>query len=112
MAETRRIWDNYKVVGEVQKSDSIKLVIAAACRDGVKYINIREFYLRKRDNTWMPSRDGITCPIEIPVNSGKEICKSYEGLVAALDKTVRTLADMPLMDEKNAVYIEKKERTK
>ena len=49
MAEQKRIWDNFKEIGEVRKSDSIKFVIAAAIRDGVKYINIREFYKRKRD---------------------------------------------------------------
>ena len=63
----KRIWDNYQEVGEVQKSDSIKFVIAAAIRDGVRYINIREFYLRKKDGVWRPGRDGITVPIKIPI---------------------------------------------
>ena len=32
--EPKRLWDNYKVIGEVQKSDKIKFIIAAGIRDG------------------------------------------------------------------------------
>ena len=28
--KAKKIWDNYKVIGEVKKSDAIKLVVAAA----------------------------------------------------------------------------------
>lgn len=110
MAEQKRIWDNYKVIGEVQKSGSIKIVIAAAIRDGVKYINIREFYIRKRDNVWMPGRDGITIPLVVPINKGAERLTPYAEMTDLIHKTVAELETMPLADEANAVYAEKKEK--
>ena len=36
----------------------------------------------------------------------------YAGLITEMTKAAHALADMPLMDEKHAVYIEKKARTK
>lgn len=106
----KRIWDNYKVIGEVSKSGSIKFVIAAAIRDGVKYINIREFYIRKRDNVWMPGRDGITIPLVVPINKGAERLTPYVEMTELIHKAVAELEVMPLADEANAVFIEKKEK--
>lgn len=108
MAEMKRLWDNYKVVGEVRKSDSIKIVIGAGIRDGVKYINLREFYIRKRDNVWMPGRDGLTIPLTIPVESGAKVITPYTELISELIKASDTLETMPLYDEANAVYMPKR----
>lgn len=110
MAEQKRIWDNFKEIGEVQKSDSIKFVIAAAIRDGVKYINIREFYKRKRDEVWMPGRDGITIPLVVPVNNGKDRLTPYSEMTALISKAAEELDTMPLADEAHTVYITKKEK--
>lgn len=107
--KAKKIWDNYKVIGEVKKSDAIKLVVAAAYRDGVQYINIREFYIRKRDNVWMPGRDGITIPVIIPVNQGKEMVHTYIQLGDLMSKAVATLTIMPMEDEENAVWYTPKE---
>ena len=109
MAEQKRIWDNFKEIGEVRKSDSIKFVVSAAIRDGVKYINIREFYKRKRDEVWMPGRDGITIPLIVPINEGKERLTPYSEMSALFSKAAAELNIMPLADEANAVYITKKE---
>lgn len=111
MAEKKpkKIWDNYKVIGEVQKSDFIKFVVAAGYRDGVKYINIREFYLRRRDNVWMPGRDGITIPVVVPIKQGAELIKPYEVLGALLDKTVEEFNTLPMDDPENAVWYTPKE---
>lgn len=106
----KRIWDNYKVIGEIKKSDSIKIVVAAAIRDGVRYINMREFYIRKRDNVWMPGRDGLTVPIMIPVNNGTEMLKTYAELVPLLASAAKELETMPIEDANNAVYVQKKEK--
>lgn len=106
----KRVWDNYKVITEVQKSDRIKLVIAAAVRDGVKYINIREFYLRQKDGVWKPGRDGITVPLMIPIEQGTKIIEPYWGFVDALTATMRELKEMPLYDEANAVYYVKEDK--
>lgn len=107
--KAKKIWDNYKVIGEVRKSEAIKLVVAAAYRDGVQYINIREFYIRKRDNVWMPGRDGITVPIVIPVSGGKERVNTYAKLSELMAATAAELATMPIEDAENAVWYTPKE---
>lgn len=107
--KAKKIWDNYKVIGEVKKSNAIKLVVAAAYRDGVQYINIREFYIRKRDNVWMPGRDGITVPVIIPVNEGKEMIHTYAQLSVLTAEAVAELAVMPMEDAENAVWYTPKE---
>ena len=110
MAEKKRIWDNFKEIGEVRKSDSIKFIIAAAIRDGVKYINIREFYKRKRDEVWMPGRDGITIPLVVPVNNGADRLTPYSEMTELISKAATELETMELADEEHAVYITKKEK--
>ena len=106
----KRIWDNYKVIGETQKSDRIKLVVAAAIRDGVKYINIREFYLRQRDNEWRPGRDGITVPINILINKGADMIFPYDVFNTLLSVAAKELKDMPLYDGNNAIYYVREEK--
>ena len=110
MAEKKRIWDNFKEIGEVRKSDSIKFIIAAAIRDGVKYINIREFYKRKKDEVWMPGRDGITIPLVVPVNNGADRLTPYSEMAELISKAATELETMELADEEHAVYITKKEK--
>ena len=104
----KRIWDNYQEVGEVLKSDHIKFVVAAAIRDGVRYINIREFYFRQKDGVWRPGRDGITVPIRIPIKKGEEIIQPYYAFSKLLDETTEVLAKMVLYDEARAIYKEVK----
>lgn len=108
VAKPKRLWDNYKVVGEVQKSDKIKFVIGAGIRDGVKYINVREFYFRKRDGVWNPGRDGITIPVKVPVENGTKIIEPYVNLAELFAQTVSELETMKLYDEENAVYMPRK----
>ena len=106
----KRVWDNYKVIGEIQKSDSIKIVVAAAIRDGVRYVNLREFYIRKKDNQWMPGRDGLTIPLVIPIKKGTEILKPLKEIVPLLTKTAKELITMPIEDANNAVFMERREK--
>ena len=104
----KRIWDNFEEVAEVRKSDGIKFVIAAATRDGFRYINIREFYLRKKDNQWMPGRDGITIPLKAPLNKGETFIHPIVDMLDALNKA-RVAADvMELMDDNKSVWVEGK----
>lgn len=104
----KRLWDNYKVIGEVKKSDSIKFVVGAGIRDGVRYLNIREFYHRKRDDTWNPSRDGITIPLNVPIEKGTKIISPYKELMVLFDETAKELETMELLDKDNAVYAPRK----
>lgn len=108
MEEKKRIWDNYVVIGEVQKSDSIKFVVAAATRDGFRYINIREFYIRKRDNVWMPGRDGITIPLKAGLNKGEKFIEPFKNMMKLLANTAESAEAIELINEANAVYMPKK----
>ena len=94
MAGKKGIWGNLKEIGEVRKSDSIKFVIAAAIRDGVKYINIIEFYKRKRDEVWRPGRDGITIPLVVPIEQGKARLTPYTEMIDVITKTAAELETM------------------
>lgn len=107
----KRIWDNFQEIGEVQKSASIKFVIAAAVRNGVKYINIREFYKRKKDDVWMPGRDGITIPILVPLEENTKQIEPYKDMIKLLTDAAEVLKDIELYDEEHAVYAKPKEET-
>ena len=109
MAKPKRIWDNYKELFEVQKSDKIKFVVAAATRDGVRYVNIREFYLRQRDGVWKPGRDGITIPLAAPVESGSKILSVCADMLKAIADAAVEADIMELADEANAVWYPAKE---
>ena len=112
MAETkkRRIWDNFKEIGEVRKSDGIKFVIAAATREGFRYINIREFYYTKKSGEWKPGRDGITIPLKAPLNKGEKFIEPYANLFGVLDAAAKYVETMELMDEEHAVWAEVKKK--
>lgn len=108
----KKIWDNYVVIKEVQKAQNIKLVVAVGVRAGVKYINIREFYHRKRDNTWNPGRDGITIPVLLPIDRGtKRITPLYDFTVALAEAT-EVMENIALYDDNNAVYMPTKAKIK
>ena len=108
--KTKRIWDNYLEVGEVQKNNKIKFVFGAGIRDGVRYINVREFYKRQSDGVWKPGRDGITVPLAVPVEEGTMILRPYPEFLAMLGKVKECLELMDLYDEENAVYAIPKEK--
>lgn len=104
MENGKKIWDNYREIGEVRKSDGIKFVIAAATRNGYRFLNIREFYMRKKDGVWKPGRDGITIPLKAPLNKGEEFITPYDNMVKTLAEAAEFAAAMDLLDDENAVY--------
>lgn len=61
--EPKLIWDNIKPIGEVMKSKSTKIVIELVARDGIRYINIRDWYKKKSTNEWKPSIKGLSLPL-------------------------------------------------
>jgi hypothetical protein len=105
----KRIWDNYAVVGGLQKSPRQKFVFGAGVRDGIKYINIREFYYSKKRQEWRPGRDGITVPIVYPLELNTKQLKPWEMFIALFLKTADQLETMELYDEDNSVYMMVKE---
>ena len=106
----KKIWDNFIEVGEVRKSDGIKFVIAAATRDGFRYVNIREFYMRKRDGIWMPGRDGITIPLKATLNKGAEFIEPAEAMINIITEAMNYAQKMDLADDSRAVYMPVKEK--
>ena len=106
----KRIWDNFEEIAEVRKSDGIKFVIAAATREGYRYINIREFYLRKKDGAWMPGRDGITIPLIAPLDKGSLFINPFENMQSALADAAQRVSEMALMNEEKAVWAEIKKK--
>lgn len=107
----KRVWDNFRVIGEVQKNERLKLVIGAGCRDGYRCIAIREFYWRKADETWVPGRDGIVIPLKAPLKGHYDAdgkVKTVTPAVEALTVIAKayTVADtMPLADPENEVWM-------
>lgn len=110
MEKKKRIWDNFEEIAEVRKSDGIKFVISAATREGFRYINIREFYLRKKDNVWMPGRDGITFPLKAALNKGEEFIAPAERMLDAIISAMKHATTMELIDEDKAVWAEVKQK--
>lgn len=108
----KKLWDNYLIIGEVRKNNRIKFVFGAGIRDGVRYLNIREFYLRQRDGVWNPGKDGITIPLRVPVEEGTKVIEPYVDFIAMMERTKESLEIMDLSDEENAVYVEMKVRNK
>ena len=108
-ATAKRIWDNYIELFEIQKSERIKFVVSAATRDGFRYINIREFYLRQRDLEWRPGRDGITIPLKAPIDKGKKMIYPAGDMLVAIKKAMEHVETMELYDPENAVWNERKE---
>lgn len=108
----KRIWDNYEVVGEIRKSDGIKFVVAAATREGFRYINIREFYFRKKDGVWKPGRDGITIPLVAGLNKGETFIEPFARMLEILSEAANHASTMELMNEEHAVWADWKERQK
>ena len=102
------VWNNCKKIGEVKKSNRTKVVVELVARDGIKYINIRGWYIRKRDNEWRPALDGIAIPIEIPIDG--ELAKPTEGLLELIQEALTHVEDFPIEDEANAVWAEDKKK--
>jgi hypothetical protein len=107
-AKPKVIWDNCEFIGEVQKSDRLKLRVELVAKDGVKYINIREWYLKISTDEWKPGFNGVAIPLMIPVD-GNITHVFNEILDLATKATVRAV-DFPIEDERNKVYAIKKEK--
>lgn len=111
----RKLWDNYQEVAVVQKTDRLRFVVAAACRDGYRCISIREFYHRKRDDAWVPGRDGVMIPIMAPLgktrkpdpNNPPKMIHPMKEMLAALQQAIDIVMDMDLEDPEKAIWLNK-----
>lgn len=108
--EPKIIWDNNEVIGDTLLSEKTKLVVAASIRNGVRYVNLRQFY-KRRDGVWMPSLNGICIGIDVPTSSseGKEHIVPLPEIERLVKECVARVKEMPLYDENNVVYSKPKE---
>ena len=103
------IWDNYVELGRVQKTEKQMYVLSLAARQGVKYLNIREFYWRAKDQTWRASMNGMAIPFETPIidkasKTIKEWYKVLEGFRPLLQEAMEKFPDFPIVDPVNTIY--------
>lgn len=109
-SDAKKLWDNYQVICEIQKTDRLKFVVAGGTREGFRCLSIREFYLRARDGVWRPGREGILIPLKSPLykdakdNTPIFIEPMYE-LLAALPAAVKFLENMELHDPEHEMWL-------
>ena len=114
----RKLWDNYRVIGEVRKGEKYKFVVGAATRNGFRFVTIREFYYRKYDETWQAGKDGLTIPIitpldrRNPVNGKLQVITPMKNLLAMLPKALEVASTMELADPENELWFTPKQRPK
>lgn len=105
-AKPKKIWDNCKFVGEVKKSASTKLRIELVARDGVKYVNIRDWYMTKKEQEWKPGIAGFAVPIALPIDgSTQDVARQLLNIVS---EAIGQAADFKLDDPDHAVWAQPK----
>lgn len=92
------LWDNYKRIGELQTTDHKKIIIGSACREGVKYVNLHEWYaLKSAPTEWKPSNRGISLPVDAII--GEENVEGVaEEIVSLMHEALSVIVDMPIHD--------------
>ena len=60
--ENNQYWDNEVIIDEVQVGSRTKYIISACQKDGKKFVNVREWYWAKNDETPKPGKHGICLP--------------------------------------------------
>lgn len=102
--EPKRIWDNHKEIGEVVKAKKTKIIVSLTATKGVKYINIREWYQKRNEEIWRPGINGISIPIQSPVEG--QIEEVAYNLIKVMAATIVESKDFPL--EGNIIYVKEK----
>ena len=99
-----RIWDNFKTIGEIRKSERIMTRFSIGARDGIKYLHIREFVLKgKTINEWIPTWNGISVPIKMPRlgDTPDEVVAAY---IDMMQKVCDAHDDFPIYDEEHTIW--------
>jgi hypothetical protein len=100
--KVKKIWDNCMLIDEVLKSPSTKLRIELVSRDGVKYVNIREWYKKKSDNVWKPGLAGFAMPVMFPIDG--EVDTPAANLLDTIQEALDKASDFELANDDNAVW--------
>jgi len=116
--EQKKLWDNYKIIGECLKDETHKFVVAVCTRNGFRYLHVREWYFRKGDSSWQAGRDGFTVPLLAPLKqknpeTGKfKAITPAQNLMPLLTKALEEAAVMELADPENEVWYTPKKKEK
>lgn len=107
------VWHNFQEICEIQKTSHLKYVLAYAAREGIRYLNIREFYKKKTTGEWKPSMNGIAIPLVMPLLGAEQKIELLDVLAPFRDALENALVDLPnfaIYDEANIVYKEVKQK--
>lgn len=80
----KRLWSNYRVIGEVLKSSKTKFTISLGANEGFKCLIIREWYIPRGSDEWRPGKDGISIPLITPCMYRKPSGEVYRGTMEVL----------------------------
>lgn len=64
------MFTNCVEVGQVHKTPNSKFVFKILCQNGMKYIQIKEWFKRTNEAEWYPGTRGITLPLSQPELEG------------------------------------------
>ena len=108
----KRIWDNSQQIGFVQKAPKLRVNMELVARDGIKYINLREFYCRRDEvDNYKPSIKGLVIPVVLPHEDGTSTSVA-ENFYAMFAQAMKAAEEFELYNEANAVYEKLKEDDK
>lgn len=108
----RKYWDNFETIAFVQKTARQKYEIGAGTRDGGRFVSIREYYFRKYDQQWIPSKNGIAIPVMYPMSKTKrpdpdnpiKFVHPAKDVLPAIQKAFEVAQTMELSDPDKAIY--------
>jgi len=105
----KRIWDNHKVLGSVRKNRSYTIRVAAATRDGFRYIMLSLFEYRYKKSKWIPAyKQHISIPLMYNMD---KTCTKWlqpaQEVVKLMVDAIELAATMPLVDEENTVWVDR-----
>jgi hypothetical protein len=70
----------------IQKSDTLQIHISINQFKKYEYIDMREFYLQKESNNYLPTQKGITISTDFDLNTIKEIRDNFDKVIEYLEK--------------------------
>lgn len=109
------LFDNHEYLYEVRTTVNTKYKIGISVKDGIKYLNIREFYRKHGAEYWSPSNRGILMPYNKRVKDEdghfETINIAGDVLNAALE-IEKHLATFPIYNADNTVWVEKRSSKK
>lgn len=99
------IWDNEQVIGEIQKSDNVKLVAKATTRAGTRYIVMIEYYRTALDEfgKWHAG-NRLSMPLQKPINHGEQVIRPYESMLLLIAEAAKYAETMPLVDHDKQTF--------